>query len=89
MLYLSKESEYNISGKEVLAMTENMMKHLILEDKISRIVGPIVCIYLLWLAFAAMFNFEALMISLAVQFVVLLGYMVIEPLISRKKNQIN
>lgn len=65
-------------------MTENMMKHLINEDKISKIVGPIVCIYLLWLAVMAMFDFKVMMIALSVQFVVLLAYMLVEPLILRK-----
>lgn len=65
-------------------MTENMMKHLIMEDKVSKIVGPIVCIYLLWLALTAMFNFKVMMIAIAVQFVVLLSYMLVEPLIFRK-----
>ena len=51
-------------------MTENMMKHLIMEDKVSKIVGPIVCIYLLWLALMAMLNFKVMMIAIAVQFVV-------------------
>lgn len=65
-------------------MTENAMKHLMHEDKIGKVVGWIACIYLVWLIFAAMFNFKALMISFAVQFVVLLAYMLIEPLAIRK-----
>lgn len=65
-------------------MTENMMKHLIMEDKVSKIVGPIVCIYLLWLALMAMLNFKVMMIAIAVQFVVLLAYMLVEPSIFRK-----
>ncbi|RVU70338.1 MULTISPECIES: hypothetical protein [Lactobacillus] len=65
-------------------MSKKLMDNLIMEDKISKIVGPIAVVYLCWLFIMAMIDFKVFMTALIIQTIVIALIGIIDPLINRR-----